>query len=58
MSARQALNLWISSPPHLKNLLTPHWRQIGVSGVRVVHAPGVFGGSTAIIITTDFGVRR
>jgi len=58
MSARQAMNLWISSPPHLKNLLTPQWRQIGVSGVRVVHAPGVFGGSTAIIITTDFGVRR
>ena len=58
LSAGQAMNLWISSPPHLKNLLTPGWRQIGVSAARVVHAPGVFGGSTAIIITTDFGVRH
>jgi len=58
LTAGKAMNLWIASPPHLKNLLTPQWRQIGVSAVRVVHAPGVFGGSTAIIITADFGVRR
>lgn len=58
LSAGGAMNLWINSPPHLKNLLTPQWRQLGVSAVRVANAPGTFGGSTVVIITTDFGVRR
>ena len=58
LSAGGALKLWIASPPHLANLLARQWRQIGVSAVRVVHAPGVYGGGTAVIITTDFGVRR
>ena len=58
MGAAGALKLWIASPPHLKNLLAPEWRQLGVSAVRVVHAPGVFKGRTVTVITTDFGVRR
>ncbi len=52
------MKLWIASPPHLRNLLSQQWRQIGVSAVSVAHAPGVYGGVHAIIITTDFGVRR
>ena len=58
LSAGGALKLWIGSPPHLKNLLTPQWRQIGVSAVGVAHAPGVYGGRRVVIVTTDFGVRR
>lgn len=58
VSAAGAMKLWIGSPEHLRNLLTPQWRQIGVSAVRVVHAPGVFSGRRVTIITTDFGVRR
>jgi len=58
VGAAGAMELWIASPPHLKNLLTPQWRQLGVSAVRVVGAPGVFQGRTVTIITTDFGVRR
>jgi uncharacterized protein YkwD len=58
VGATGAMKLWIASPPHLKNLLSPQWRQIGVSAVRVVHAPGVFRGRTVTIITTDFGVRQ
>jgi uncharacterized protein YkwD len=58
LGAGEAMKLWIGSPPHLENLLTPQWRRLGVSAVRVAHAPGTFGGSAAIIITTDFGVRR
>jgi uncharacterized protein YkwD len=57
-SAAGAMKLWISSPPHLKNLLTPQWRQIGVSAVTVAAAPGVYHGQRVTIITTDFGVRR
>jgi uncharacterized protein YkwD len=58
VGAGRAMQLWIASPEHLRNLLTPQWRQIGVSAVHVVRAPGVFHGLGVTIITTDFGVRR
>lgn len=58
VSASGAMKLWIASPPHLKNLLTPQWRQIGVSAVTVADAPGVYHDRRVTIITTDFGVRR
>jgi uncharacterized protein YkwD len=58
VTAGHALKLWIGSPEHLRNLLTPQWRQIGVSAVHVVGAPGVYNGLPVTIITTDFGVRR
>lgn len=57
VSAGRAMKMWIASPEHLRNLLAPKWRQIGISAVHVVHAPGVFHGRTITIITTDFGVR-
>jgi uncharacterized protein YkwD len=58
LSAGGAMQMWIASPEHLRNLLTAKWREIGVSAVHVVDAPGVFGGRRVTIITTDFGVRR
>jgi uncharacterized protein YkwD len=58
LSVGGAMKLWITSPPHLANLLARQWRQIGVSAVGVAHAPGVYGGRRVVIITTDFGVRR
>jgi uncharacterized protein YkwD len=58
VSAGGALKLWIASPEHLRNLLTPQWRQLGVSAVRVLRAPGVFHRLRVTIVTTDFGVRR
>jgi len=58
VSAGHAMQMWIGSPPHLANLLAPQWRQIGISAVGVVDAPGVYGGRSIVIITTDFGVRR
>ena len=58
VSAGGAMKMWIASPEHLRNLLNAHWRQIGVSAVRVVRAPGVFHGLRVTVITTDFGVRR
>jgi uncharacterized protein YkwD len=57
VSAAQAMKLWIASPPHLKNLKTATWRDLGVSAVSVANAGGPFGGQTVTIITTDFGVR-
>jgi uncharacterized protein YkwD len=58
VSAGGALKMWIASPEHLANLLSPRWREIGVSAVRAVNAPGVFGGRTVVIVTTDFGYRN
>jgi uncharacterized protein YkwD len=58
VDAQQALAMWENSPEHLKNMLDPHWREIGVSAVHTLRAPGVYQGLAVTIVTTDFGVRR
>ncbi len=58
LDAAGAMRMWMASPSHRKNILTARWREIGISAVQVSAAPGVFAGSAATIITTDFGVRR
>ena len=57
LTARAALDLWMKSPGHRRNILTARWRELGVSAVKVSAAPGVFGGLDVVIVTTDFGVR-
>lgn len=57
VTAQRAMQLWIASPEHKANLLAARWRQIGISAVHVVAAPGTYHGLTVTIITTDFGVR-
>ena len=47
----------MESPAHRANILTPRWREVGLSAVNVAAAPGVYGGRDVMIITTDFGVR-
>ena len=54
----RALDLWMHSPEHRANILSPRWREIGVSAVHFVAAPGTYGGAEVTIITTDFGARR
>jgi len=58
VNARSALAMWIASPEHLANLMSPTWRDFGVSAVHVNSAPRVFGGQSVTIITIDFGVRK
>jgi uncharacterized protein YkwD len=58
LSARQALELWLASPTHRENLLSPAWREIGLGAVHAIGAGGVFNGVDATILTGDFGVRR
>jgi len=53
----KALDLWMASPEHRQNILTPRWRQIGIGAVHADSAHGVFGGGAATVITTDFGAR-
>ena len=57
IDARRAVELWMKSPAHRKNILTPRWREIGLSAVTAPAAPGVFAGRDVVIVTTDFGVR-
>lgn len=57
LSASRALEMWVKSPPHRKNLLTPAWREVGLGGVHVLAAPGFFGGLDVTILTANFGVR-
>jgi uncharacterized protein YkwD len=58
LSAREAIQLWLESPPHRANLLNRRWREVGLSAVHVQAAPGVYGGAEVTILTADFGVRR
>jgi uncharacterized protein YkwD len=58
VDAPGALNLWINSPEHRKNMLTARWREVGLAAVHVGAAPGSFGGREVTIVTADFGVRR
>jgi uncharacterized protein YkwD len=58
VDAAAALQMWENSPPHLENLLTPRWREVGISAVHVAAAPGTYGGRAVTIVTADFGVRR
>ena len=57
VDAAAALKLWMKSPAHRANILTPRWREVGLSAVNVAGAPGVYGGRDVVIITSDFGVR-
>ena len=57
LDPRQALDLWMSSPPHRANILSRRWREIGVSAVARAAAPGVYGGHDVVVVTTDFGYR-
>jgi uncharacterized protein YkwD len=58
LDAKGALQMWLASPEHRANLMNPRWREIGVSAVHTVAAPGVYNGLDVTIVTTDFGVRR
>ena len=57
LSADQAIQVWLNSPPHRKNLYAPAWREVGLGAVRALAAPGVFKGLDVTILTADFGVR-
>ena len=53
----RAVAMWLASPRHRAVLLSPRWRELGLSAVHSTSAPGVYGGSPATIVTADFGSR-
>ena len=58
LSAGEAIDLWLASPSHRANLLSPVWREIGLGAVHAVEAGGVYGGRSVTIVTVDFGARH
>ena len=57
LSATGALDLWMASPEHRANILSPRWREIGISALYDSDAPGAFGGGAVTLVATDFGAR-
>jgi uncharacterized protein YkwD len=56
-SAEDAVQAWLESPPHRRNLLSRAWREIGVGAVLAQNAGGEYGDEPVVIVTADFGVR-
>jgi len=57
VGALRALKLWLASPPHRENLLSPDWREVGLAAIHATSAPGVYGGRPTTVLTADFGAR-
>jgi uncharacterized protein YkwD len=57
IDAKRAVEMWLESPGHRHILLTPAWREIGLSAVHTVSAPREFDGLEVTIVTADFGAR-
>jgi uncharacterized protein YkwD len=58
LSAQRAIEMWLASPPHRKNMLDRRWRQVGLGVVEAENAPGFFGGQNVVVAAAEFGVRR
>jgi uncharacterized protein YkwD len=54
-TAAEAVGDWLASPEHRAILLTPAFREIGVSAVHSAAADG--SGDDSTVVTADFGVR-
>ena len=54
-SARHVVAMWLASPLHRRNLLSPAWREAGIGTVHAAAAPGVYAGREVTIVTADFG---
>ena len=57
LTARAAVAAWLASPGHRENLLGPKFREVGISAVRALGAPGVYGHRCVVVLTVDFGAR-
>ena len=58
VDAQAIVAAWLESPPHRAIVLSPTWRDAGIGVVYTPSAPATFGGSDAIVVTADFGLRE
>jgi uncharacterized protein YkwD len=57
IDAKEVVRLWMQSPGHRENILTPRWREIGIATVHGENTSGPWGSGTVTLVTADFGVR-
>jgi len=57
VDAAVAVQEWLGSPEHRAILLTPSFREIGVSAVHATAASGDFHGDEVTLVTADLGLR-
>jgi uncharacterized protein YkwD len=57
LDADEAIEAWMGSPGHRRNMLDPNWREVGIAAMRTSSAGGIFGGGPTWVVTMDFGVR-
>ncbi len=58
VSPSEVVRMWMESPGHRSNLLSPSWREVGIAAVHFDLAPGTYGDQSVTIVTADFGYRR
>jgi uncharacterized protein YkwD len=54
----RAVTMWMRSPGHRANILSPRFLDVGIGAVYSTSAGGTFTHRPVTIITTDFGGRR
>jgi uncharacterized protein YkwD len=57
VEAADAVQMWMESPGHRRNMLAANWRDVGLAAVSVPAAKGVFQGLNVVIVTAVFGAR-
>jgi uncharacterized protein YkwD len=57
IDAGRALSMWMKSSEHRRIIVTPEWREIGLSAVHTTSGPRVFANREVTVVTADFGVR-
>lgn len=57
VTATEALEAWLASDHHRRDLLRAVWRDAGVGIVHVEDAPGAYSGRDVTILVVDFGRR-
>jgi len=57
IKAKAIVKAWLDSRPHREVILSSAWRDAGIGAVYTPTAPAEYGGSEAMVVTADFGLR-
>lgn len=58
VDASTIVTAWLDSPSHRTIVLSPTWRDAGIGVLYAPSSPQTFGGTEAIVVTADFGLRE
>lgn len=57
LSAGEAVQAWLASPPHRALLLSRAFSRVGLGAVHAASAPGTYGGAPVTIVVADLAAR-